>query len=42
MIATNPFRLAALIEKAGIKAGEYIAYYMGYNNEGNLFLYILC
>lgn len=32
MIASNPFKFAALVQKVGTKTSEYLAYYLGYND----------
>ena len=40
MIASNPFKLAALLQKIGTKSGEYLAYYLGYDDQGKLILWL--
>ena len=34
MIAANPFKFAAFLSKVGSKGGEYLAYYLGYDDTG--------
>ena len=36
MIASNPLKFAAFLQKVGSKTGEYLAYYLGYDDTGTI------